>query len=172
MIKGTVWQRLDFVARNLTPLLVSLCLVIISVVPLRLPQISFIVPALALMAVYYWGLHRADLLPAPAIFFIGILQDILSGGAIGVNTLIFLAVYGVCVSQRRFFYGKSFLVVWWGFMVVTAGALALEWALMSVISETIIGPRPAYFKYLATIALYPVVAWMFTRIQRTLPVAE
>ena len=171
-MKGTVWQRLDFVARNLTPLLVSLCLVVASVVPLRLPHVSFIVPALALMAVYYWGLHRSDLMPAPAIFGIGVLQDILSGGPIGVNALIFLAVYGICVSQRRFFYGKAFIVVWWGFMVMAGAALAIEWALNAAITEMMISPGPAYYKYLTSIALYPVVAWLFARIQRTLPVVE
>lgn len=171
-MKGTVWQRLDFVARIMTPLLVSLCLVVVSVVPLRLPEVTFVVPTLALMAVYYWGLHRADLLPAPAIFVVGFLQDILSGGPLGMNTLIFLTVYGVCVSQRRFFYGKSFLVVWWGFMVVAAGALILEWVFTSVLAETVISPRPVYFKYLMTIALYPVVAWLFVRVQRTLPLVE
>lgn len=171
-MKGTVWQRLDLVARNLTPLLVSLCLVVASVVPLRLPEVSYIVPTLALMAIYYWGLHRADLLPAPAVFVVGLLQDMLSGGPIGMNAFIFLAVYGVCVSQRRFFYGKSFLVVWWGFMVVAAGALALEWALSAAFAESLISPRPAYFKYLITIAVYPVVAWLFARMQRTLPLIE
>ncbi len=171
-MKGTAWQRLDFVARSLTPLMVSLCLVIVSVIPLRLPQASFIVPTLALMAVYYWSLHRADLLPAFAIFIVGMLQDILGGGPLGVNTIIFLAVYGICASQRRFFYGKSFLVVWWGFMVVAAGALILEWALNSAFSGSIVGPRPALFKYLITVAIYPLVAWLFARMQRTLPVVE
>ncbi len=171
-MKGTIWQRLDFIARKLTPLLVSLGLVLISVIPLRLPQTSFIVPTLALMSVYYWSLHRADLLPALAIFFVGMLQDILTGGPLGINTLIFLAVYGVCVSQRRFFHGKSFLVVWWGFMVVAAGALALEWALSSAHAGSIAAPRPAYFKYLITITVYPLFAWIFARIQRTLPAVE
>ena len=169
---GTVWQRLDFVARIMTPMLVSLCLVVVSFVPLRLPEVSFVVPTLALMAVYYWGLHRADLLPAPAIFIVGLLQDILSGGPLGIHTLTFLVVYGICVSQRRFFYGKSFLVVWWGFMVVAGGALILEWALTSAFLERFVSPRSISFKYLMTIALYPVVAWLFARMQRTLPVVE
>lgn len=171
-MKGTVWQRLDFIARNLTPVLVSIGLVVVSVVPLRLPQVTFIVPALTLMAVYYWGLHRADLLPAPAVFFLGILQDILSGGPLGVNAVIYLVIYGICVSQRRFFYGKSFLVVWWGFMVVAIGALILEWIMSAIIAETIIVPRPAYYKYLMTIAIYPAVAWLFAQMQRTLPTVE
>ena len=171
-MKGTVWQRLDFVARMMIPMLDSLCLVVVTVLPLRLPEASFVVPALALMAVYYWGLHRADLLPVSAIFFIGFLQDILSGGPLGIHTLSFLVVYGICVSQRRFFYGKSFMVVWWGFMVIAGGALILEWALTSVFLERLVSPRSIYFKYMMTIALYPVVTWFFVRMQRALPVAE
>ena len=57
-------------------------------------------------------------------------------------------------------------------MVVAAAALVIEWALNAAISESIISPGPAYYKYLATIALYPIVAWLFARIQRTLPVVE
>ena len=171
-MKGKVWERLDFVARIMIPILVSLWLVVVSVLPLHMPEVSFVVPFLALMAVYYWGLHRADLLPAPAIFVIGFLQDILSGGPLGIHTLTFLAVYGICVSQRRFFYGKSFFVVWWGFMVVAGGALTLEWALISVFLEQLVSLRSIFFKYLLTIALYPAVAWLFARMQRTLPVVQ
>ena len=76
------------------------------------------------------------------------------------------------MSQRRFFYGKSFLVVWWGFMVVAGGALILEWALTSAFLERFVSPRSISFKYLMTIALYPVVAWLFARMQRTLPLVE
>lgn len=169
-MKSIVWERLDFIARIMVPTLASFCLVLVSVVPLRIPEASFVVPALALMSVYYWGLHRADLLPAPVIFVIGFMQDILSGGPLGIFTLTFLAVYGLCISQRRFFYGKSFLVVWWGFMIVAGGALLFEWALTSVFLEQIVSLRSIYFKYMMTIALYPLVAWLFARMQRILPV--
>ena len=59
-----------------------------------------------------------------------------------------------------------------GRRLVAAGALIVEWVLISAFVEAVISPRPAYFKYLMTIALYPVVAWLFARMQRTLPVVE
>ena len=168
-MKSTVWQRLDILLRNLTPMLVTLCMVVIGIVPLRLPGASFIVPTLALMAVYYWSLHRTDLLPATAVFVIGFFQDILTGVPIGLNAFILLGVFGICVTQRRFFYNKSFAVVWWGFMVVAAAALLAEWILMSIYLETLISLEPVLFKYLATVALYPPVAWLFVIVQRSLP---
>ncbi|PPR21506.1 MAG: hypothetical protein CFH40_01585 [Alphaproteobacteria bacterium MarineAlpha10_Bin3] len=168
-MKAMIWRQIDVVLRNMTPVLVTLCLVVLSVTPLRLPEISFVAPPLVLMSVYYWSLHRTDLFPAIGVFGIGLFQDILSGAPMGLNAFILLGVFGVCVSQRRFFYGKSFLVVWWGFMIVAGGALAAEWLLMSVVRETVISPQPAYFKYLLTIALYPPVAWLFAWIHRFLP---
>lgn len=168
-MKATVWQRLDILLRNTTPVLVTLCMVVAGVVPLRLPEASFIVPTLALMAVYYWSLHRTDLLPTTAVFIIGLFQDILTGVPMGLNAFILLGVFGICVTQRRFFYNKSFAVIWWGFMIVAAAAMLAEWILMSICLETFISPKPLLFKYLATIALYPPIAWLFVLIQRSLP---
>ena len=168
-MKATVWQRLDTLLRNTTPVLITLCMVVAGVIPIRLPEASFIVPMLALMSVYYWSMHRTELLPAAAVFVIGIFQDILTGAPLGLNAFILLGVFGICVTQRRVFYNKSFAVVWWGFMVVAAAALLCEWILMSIYLEMFISPTPALFKYFMTIALYPPIAWLFVRIQRSLP---
>ena len=56
-MKSTVWQRLDTLLRNTTPVLVTLCMVVAGVVPIRLPEVRFIVPMLALMfsVVVIWG---------------------------------------------------------------------------------------------------------------------
>ena len=40
-------------------------------------------PLLALMPVYFWCLVRPDLMPAPAALALGVLDDLLSGGADG-----------------------------------------------------------------------------------------
>jgi rod shape-determining protein MreD len=168
-MKATIWRQIDVALRNLTPVLVTLCLVVLSVTPLRLPEISIVAPPLVLMSVYYWSLHRTDLFPAIGVFGIGLLHDILSGAPMGLNAFILLGVFGICVSQRRFFYGKSFLVVWWGFMLIAGGALAAEWSLMSIVRETVLSPQPVYIKFLMTIALYPPVAWLFAWIHHSLP---
>ena len=71
-----------------------------------------------LMAVYHWAIFRPRLLPAYAVFLAGLLQDILSGAPLGVNALVFLVAYGVVLSQKKFFTGKSFLILWLGFALV------------------------------------------------------
>lgn len=165
-MRPTFWQRLDQLARRLTPMALTLLLVVFSQVPWHLPGLARVTPLLPLMAVYHWTIQRPDLLPAHAVFAIGLLVDLLSGGPVGVNTLVLLSVYGVIYSQRRFFIGKTFQITWLGFAFVAAAAALQSWILVSAFHVTLIRPDALMFQYLLTAALYPVPAWLFLRWQQ------
>jgi rod shape-determining protein MreD len=165
-MKPTVWQRLDIIARKLTPFALTLALIVLSVVPTHLPGFARVAPMLAVMAIYHWTLYRPELLPAAALFFLGLLQDSLSGTPLGVNVLVFLTVYGVVLSQRRFFAGKSFLITWLGFALVAAGAAAESWLLVSAFHVTLLEPTAVFYGYILTAGFFPVLAWIFIRWQQ------
>ena len=157
---------MDLLARQLTPSMLPLILVIIGVVPLRILEFSTVMPLVPLMAVYHWAVFRPRLLPAYAVFLIGILQDILTGAPVGVNALVFLLVYGAVLTQKRCFTGKSFLILWLGFSLIAAAESALNWLAISLLSATIVEIRTAVFQYLLTVGFFPAVAWVFMRWQR------
>lgn len=165
-MKTSVWYRLDIFTRLLTPFLLTLALVILNIVPLQVPGLANVIPLLPLMAIYYWAVYRSELLPAYAVFLIGILQDIFSGVPIGVNTVVFLAVYGVVLSQHRFLFGKSFGIIWLGFGIVSAGAFVMNWALISIWNLSVLEPRAVFYEYLLTLGFFPGLAWIFMRWQQ------
>ena len=165
-MKPTPWQRLDILARNLTPFGMTMILVLLGVVPLHLPDFVRVTPVLGVMAVYHWTIHRPELLPAYAVFAIGLLQDVLTGAPIGVNALVFLTVYGVVLTQRRFFVTRSFLIAWLGFSLVAAGAALESWILVSAYHVTLVEPRQLFFQYLVTLGCFPALAWVFLRWQQ------
>ncbi len=165
-MKPTVWQRLDVIARKLTPFALTLALIVLSVVPTHLPGFARVAPMLAVMAIYHWTLYRPELMPAAALFFLGLLQDSLLGTPLGVNVLVFLTVYGVVLSQRRFFAGKSFLITWLGFALVAAGAAAESWLLVSAFHVTLLEPTAVFYGYILTAGFFPVLAWIFIRWQQ------
>lgn len=162
------WTRLDLMARRLTPFLITITLVIVAQVPMHLPAAISIAPAFALIAVYFWGLHQPDLIPAPVVFLIGLLQDILTGVPFGLNAFILLVVYGIVVSQRRFFFGKSFAVLWWGFATLSLVIGALQWIAMSILMGQFLSIGPLLVEYLATAALYPLVAYILVLTHRNI----
>lgn len=168
MMKTSAWVRIDLALRRLTPLLITLGLVVVSQVPMQLPAAMPIAPAFALISVYFWALHHPDLIPAPAVFVIGLFQDILSGLPIGLHAFILLVVYGLVVSQRRYFFGKSFGVLWWGFATVAVVVGAMEWAAMSLLSVQFLPVLPVAVEQLTAAALYPVVAYVFVLTHRSI----
>ena len=159
-------HRFDVWARHLAPFALTWLLLVIGMMPLPLPHFLPLGPGLAIISVYYWAIHRPGLLPASAVFLIGLFGDLLGMAPLGVGTLMLLLVYGIASSQRRVFLGQPFLVVWWGFMVIAAGAMSLGWILSSLLAGDALDSSPVMFAYLMTLALYPAVADLFARAQR------
>lgn len=164
-MKPSFWYRVDRFARDLTPFALTFLLLIVNAMPFHVPGFAQVAPLLPMIGIYFWAVYRPDLMPATAVFMIGILHDFLSGLPVGVSALVFLLVLGAALAQRSFFFGKSFMIVWFGFVMVAAGALALEWVAMSLISGSIIQARSALYQYGLTVALFPFLAWLFTRWQ-------
>ncbi|MEA2781419.1 MAG: rod shape-determining protein MreD [Rhodospirillaceae bacterium] len=159
-------HRIDLWARNLAPFALTLLMLILGTTPLHIPYFQPLGQGLVMISVYYWAVHRPGLLPAPAVFIIGVIEDLMEAYPLGVGTVVLLLVYGLASSQRRLFQGQPFLVVWWGFMMIAAGAMSLGWILTSMLAGAAIEPKPVIFAYLMTLALYPVVADLFARAQR------
>ncbi len=162
------WPGIDRLARALIPTLSTLVLVIIAQLPLAVPYLDRVTPALALIAVYYWSIYRPDLLPAVVVFAIGLIQDLLSGTPVGLTALVLLLVHGIVVSQRRVFLGMTFLVEWWGFLLVASGAAAFAWLAASLLFATLLPPGPVAAQWLLTVGLYPLLTWLISRMRRSL----
>jgi rod shape-determining protein MreD len=165
-MKPSFWHRIDKFARDLTPFALTFILLVINAIPFHIPGFAQVAPLLPLIGIYFWAVYRPDLMPAAAVFLIGILHDFLAGLPVGISALIFLMVLGAALAQRSFFFGKSFVIVWIGFIFVAAGALTLEWLLLSVVSSELIQARTALYQFGLTVAFFPVLARMFTRWQQ------
>ena len=72
-----------------------------AMVPLRVPDLSPIVPSLAIIAIYYWVIYRPDLMPGWAVFLLGLIQDLLGGGPVGVHALVFLLLVATLLTTLR-----------------------------------------------------------------------
>lgn len=164
-----VLQRLDTVARNLLPVAVTVAVLLAGVLPLHIAALQSVWPALPVIAVFYWTLYRPDLLPAVAVFFIGLLQDILVGLPIGVSACVLVGVHAAVNTQRRFFAGRSFEVTWLGFALVATAALLFGWLLTSLYYLELIAPEKLAFQVVTTIGFFPIFCRLLLRCRLSLP---
>jgi rod shape-determining protein MreD len=162
----SIAQRLDSWARNFSPAITAILFAILEVVPTGIPGFENVTPAFAMMAVFYWSLYRPDLVPVTAVFAVGLLLDILSGGPIGINALIMLGVYGVVLTQRPAFLGKPFFVAWLGFVVIAGVAVFLHWLLSCLLALQLLPIGKAIGQFVLTAVVFPLVAWMLVRVHR------
>jgi rod shape-determining protein MreD len=145
--------------------LVSL-LILLTLAPVRLPDVLAVAPLLPLMAVYHFCLFRAEALPAWLLFILGVVFDLLQGGPgtpVGVSALQFLLVRQAILGNQKYLVAVSFTFIWLGYALLSAAAVALSWIAVVVLSWRLIDPQPALFQYIVSLFLYPIVGWVLGR---------
>ncbi|WP_417319468.1 rod shape-determining protein MreD [Emcibacter sp.] len=154
--------------RGLMPFLLSLLLAIITVLPYKIPYFGNLMPFLTLIAVYYWTVVRPELLPVSAVFIIGLLQDILGGGPLGMMALLLLLVRQFVLLQGRNFLERDFLFNWLIFVIISLVFGFSSWAVASIYYKTVLNYWHAVGQSLLTIAMFPVITWGFGKVRKRL----
>jgi len=152
-------------ARSL-PVLVLLLLVVFLRVPMVPVWQGALVPDAALIYVFYFVLHRPSRAPLWLVFLVGLVIDLVDGTPLGLSAVIYFRSANLILSQRIFFRHRSFAVTWIGFAVIALMAKALEWAALMLVMRQVLAPQPLITEMFATVLAYPILAWIFARVDR------
>lgn len=161
-----VLHRLDHAARMSLPFATTLLCVLLGAAAWPIPHLGAVAPPLALIAVYYWAIHRPDLFRPGMAFLIGFLNDILHGLPLGLSALLFVAAYQLVLGQRRFFAGHSFFMMWAGFALTALGVAAAAWLLQSLMAWHLTPPMPVLVQTMLAVVFFPLPCWLLIRLQR------
>lgn len=162
-------KRAEGVARMLkasAPTLFGLFAVLLLASPLRLFYGIVPTPILPLVIVYFWTLYGPSYMPAPSVFAIGLLQDFLSGGPLGLWAGVYLVTQYIMLSQRSYFVGRELSVVWVGFAFAAAGAGLILWLVMSLMSGELLPVWGLVAQMFVTVVTYPLFSAAFSRLHR------
>jgi rod shape-determining protein MreD len=162
----TIWQRLDHGGRLALPLVTAIACALLGSIVWPFPYFGAVAPPLALMAIYYWALHRPDLFRPGMAFAVGLLNDVVNFLPLGLSALLFVVAHQMVFRKRRFFVGHSFFMMWSGFILTVSGIMLLQWFLLCLIRWQIIPFVPVLMQALLAAALFPLPCWLFIRLQR------
>lgn len=154
------------IARAALPTLLGLFGAFLLASPLRLFEGAVATPLIPLVVVYFWSLYSPGHLPAASVFAIGLVQDLLSGGPLGLWPAVYLAVQYVALSQQSYFVGREVHVVWMGFAVAAASVSLILWLFMSLLTSTLLPLGGLAWQMLTTVAVYPLFAIVFGNLHR------
>ncbi len=88
-------------------------------------------PWFVLIAIWFWGLYRADLVPVWFIFLVGLLNDFYSGNIpYGTHSAILVLGYLILLPQRRFIISQNFFMQWLLFIIFTSFSYMLRFIII------------------------------------------
>jgi rod shape-determining protein MreD len=159
-------------ARQAFPVALTGALLIVLSTPMGFPGQAQMQPAWTLASVYFWTLFRPASLPAPAVFALGLLLDLLAQGPIGISILILLLAQATALRIRRVLVRQGFAVVWLMFFLFAGTAATLEWALVSLLTWRSLSFWPALFEFGMAVGAYPILATLLTHAHRGIAAPE
>ena len=160
--RPTVGRRLDAAARRVAPVIFSLLLLLLLYAPLGLPEQGALLPGAVMAPVFFWSVFRPASMPAPMVFALGLLYDLLSHSPPGIAILTLMIVHIVGLGWRHGLARQGFPVVWAVFVLVAGTAILMDWALNSALELQLLPIGPAAFELALAAGLYPLLSALFT----------
>ena len=165
--RTTLGRRLDITARHAFPAGCTLLLMLLAGAPFGIADQAALLPAVTFGCVYFWSMLRPVAMPPPVVFLVGLLFDLLGYLPPGVGVLTLLIVHGLVVRWRQRLLRQNFVMAWLAFAGFAAGAAVLEWLMTALLVFRLLPIGPALFAAMLTAALYPALAILFVRVDRT-----
>ncbi len=159
--RPTIGRRLDAAARRSLPVAFSLGLVLLLCAPLDLPGQQALLPGATMSSVFFWSVFRPASMPAPMVFALGLLYDMLSFSPPGIAILTLLVVHIIGLGWRHGLARQGFLPVWVAFVLVAGAATLLDWALACGLSLRLLPVQPALFALALAAGTYPLLSALF-----------
>lgn len=164
---GAVVPRNRWVSQA-APTLTLLGAILLDLLWIPIPGFNAVIPAFPVMAVFCWSIWRPQLMPYVAVFLAGLVEDLVRGTPLGAASLSLLAVQGFVWAQQRMLRYRSFDVLWFGFAMAALLAAVATWIAISLANRMVLSPWPGLMQYGLTVAVFPAVAYMLQRLERTL----
>jgi rod shape-determining protein MreD len=158
-------QRLNPVIWLLTPALACATASLVLATPIRILGLQAPEPVFAVAPAFAWAVIRPSALAPIALALLGLFQDLLWGGPLGLWAVCLLAVHGAALALRPVLSGQDFwtLGAWYGAASLLGFGIGLVLTLAAsgqVASLTGLG-----LQILATLALYPLVWRLIDRFE-------
>lgn len=131
--------------------------------PSHLTQGPDLMPLLPLIAIFIWSSLRPRFMPPFIIFFIGIMQDLLTGGPMGIWALAYLTAMMIMRVRKEEGAPRELGPLWFRFVAVTAIATLVAWATGSLAIGGPAAVRPMLVEAAASILMFPLIGLLTIR---------
>lgn len=131
--------------------------------PAHLTQGPDLMPLLPLIVIFIWSSLRPRFMPPFIIFFIGIMQDLLTGGPMGIWALAYLTAMMIMRVRKEEGAPRELGPLWFRFVAVTAIATLVAWSAGSLAIGGPAAVQPMLIEAAASILMFPLIGLLTIR---------
>jgi len=148
----------------------SFLAITLSHVALEVGPVSTPWPRFGVIVVYFWMLHRPDMMTVPMVFIVGLAQDLIVGDIPGAGVLSLMIATILLDRMMPLLRTMPLVWRWLGFAAFAGLTFALEWVLTSAARLSMQPIDLVLVQGGMTFLVYPVISVamrQFLRIGRT-----
>ena len=157
-------KRFESVLWKTVPMIITLILFVFCIIPKHLWGMGYVMPALPLIPIFYWGRFGGAEISYWFVFIIGILTDAITGTPLGLSAILYLLFLAVLHAQSKYIHKEGFVIIWGYFMILLAGISFLQWLIISSLNGQFYATIPALIQLLVSISIYPLFHQFFDKI--------
>ncbi|HWL72013.1 MAG TPA: rod shape-determining protein MreD [Geminicoccus sp.] len=166
---GLITHKAELRLRQLLPILTVALALLLDLAPLPDAGPQAQAPKLVFAVVFFWALHRPELLPPLALFLLGLAGDLVAGSLVGLGPAMLLLLREAVARQQRFLLAASPLGRWVGFAGYVAVMMVAVWLVTSAHALRWQAIDPLAVQALLTVLAWPVVAVLLIQVHARLP---
>ncbi len=157
-------KRFELLLWLLTPAVITCLMFILCVIPKHIWGISYIMPLLPLIPIFYWGKMQTAEIPYWFAFLIGLLMDVVSGIPLGLSALLYVLFLITIHTQSKYIHKEGFIIIWAYFTMLLALISVLQLLIISFSGNQLHAIPAALIQWLITILFYPIFHKFFDSI--------
>lgn len=148
------------------PYLFTVLIILVARVPFQDAAAGPLIPIFSLIYTYYFRLHFPQAAGLVFIFLLGLLEDYLSGGYLGMTPLVLLLVAALFERRRNLFTQGTFVTETIIFVFFSLGVSLLYWLLTSFVEASLLPVMPFVIQGLVTALAFPFYVLVVSRLFR------
>jgi len=122
---GLTVERPDPMRWIVAPMVGAMGATLLFAMPLRVHGLQLPEPVFAMVPVFAWAVLRPSLMAPLCLLGLGLFNDLVWGGRVGLWALALLAAYGFILGTRSMMGGQSKLMLWIWFAAASLVAMGV-----------------------------------------------
>ena len=162
---GLLSERLDPVRWMGVPMAACMAATLLFTAPISLYGLRLPEPVFAIVPVFAWAVLRPSMLAPICLLILGLFDDLVWGGRLGLWSLGLLVAYGFVLLTRNMMGGQGRVMTWLWWTATLTACMGAVYLAVRVLTGNAPNPLAVAGQWLPTLLLYPLADRLIARFE-------